>query len=160
MNTPTEMPAGARTYPIQIDETRFTIDVAKPNGAYLLNLVGRAPTTHLLTLIIEGADDQLIGPDEEVDLTQPGRERFTVVAKDPCITIIDIEGFEHKWGQPTITMEEIARLGGWNPSEGVILIQPDQTERHLQPGEVVELKCGMCFSKPVKFKRGCDERTH
>jgi hypothetical protein len=68
---------------------------------------------------------------------------------------LDIEGQQKPWDKDTITTEEIAALGGWDVSQGVILIDmKDNTERTLKPGEVVELKPGMGFSKKVKFKRG------
>ena len=68
---------------------------------------------------------------------------------------LDIEGQEKPWDKDTITREEIAALGGWDISQGVVLIDmKDNTERTLTPGEVVELKPGMGFSKKVKFKRG------
>lgn len=67
---------------------------------------------------------------------------------------LDIEGSLKEWGQPTITTEQIIALGGWDPSQGAILIDADNNERTLQPGEVVELKPGLGFSKKIRFKRG------
>lgn len=67
---------------------------------------------------------------------------------------IDIEGTIHDWDHDTITTEDIARLGGWDPSMGVIEIDKENNERTLAAGEVVELKPGHGFSKKVKFKRG------
>ena len=67
---------------------------------------------------------------------------------------LDIEGVLKSWDQDTITTEQIIALGGWAPSQGAILINQDNTERTLQPGEVVQLKPGMGFSKKVRFKRG------
>jgi hypothetical protein len=67
---------------------------------------------------------------------------------------LDIEGTIHDWNRDTITTEQIAQLGGWEPSIGVILIDADNNERQLSPGEVVELKPGMGFSRKIKFKRG------
>jgi len=67
---------------------------------------------------------------------------------------VDIEGVEHPWDQLCITAEQIAQLGGWNPSQGVIEIDKDNTERTLKPGEVVELKPGHGFAKKIKFRRG------
>lgn len=68
---------------------------------------------------------------------------------------LDIEGEEKPWDKDTITTEEIAALGGWDISLGVILIdKKDNTDRTLNPGEVVELKPGMGFCKKVVFKRG------
>ena len=67
---------------------------------------------------------------------------------------IDIEGTLHPWDKNTITMEEIIHLGGWDISQGAILIDKDNNERTLEPGEIIELKPGMGFSKKVRFKRG------
>jgi hypothetical protein len=67
---------------------------------------------------------------------------------------VNIEGVEHPWPTETITTEEIARLGGWDPSVGVIEIDQDNNERTLQPGEVVQLKPGHGFSKKIRWKRG------
>jgi len=67
---------------------------------------------------------------------------------------LDIEGTLYPWGNDTITTEEIISLGGWDPSLGVIMIDKDNVEHTLQPGEVIEVKPGMGFSKKVKFRRG------
>lgn len=68
---------------------------------------------------------------------------------------LDIEGQFIDWDEPTITTEQIADLGGWDPSQGVVLIDlKDQSERTLEPEEVVEIKPGMGFSKKIRFKRG------
>ena len=67
---------------------------------------------------------------------------------------IDIEGALKPWDKETITTEEIAALGGWDVSTGVIMVNEDNTERTLQPGEVVKLEPGVAFSKKVIFKRG------
>lgn len=67
---------------------------------------------------------------------------------------LDIEGVLKPWDKDTITTEEVITLGGWDPSLGAILIDKDNNERNLQPGEVVELKPGMGFSKKVRFRRG------
>lgn len=67
---------------------------------------------------------------------------------------LDIEGRIVPWDEPTITAEQVAELGGWDFSQGVVLIDKDNVERQLQPGEVIELKPGMGFSKKVRFKRG------
>jgi len=68
---------------------------------------------------------------------------------------VNIEGESYEWDSPTITTEQVAELGGWEPSVGVILVDlKDNTERTLAPGEVVELKPGHGFEKKVEFKRG------
>jgi hypothetical protein len=67
---------------------------------------------------------------------------------------LDIEGVEKPWDRDTITTEEIAALGGWDVSQGVIEIDKDNNERTLTPGEVIELKPGQGFAKKIKWKRG------
>lgn len=67
---------------------------------------------------------------------------------------VDIEGVLKPWDKPTISTEEVIALGGWEPSMGVIMIDKDNNERTLNPGEIIELKPGMGFSKKVHFKRG------
>lgn len=67
---------------------------------------------------------------------------------------LNIEGALYDWDEDTITTEQIAELGGWDPSIGVIEIDKDNNERTLSPGEVVELKPGMGFGKKIKWKRG------
>ena len=67
---------------------------------------------------------------------------------------VNIEGVEYQWEDATITTEEIANLGGWDPAVGVIEIDKENNERTLQPGEVVELKPGHGFAKKIRWKRG------
>jgi hypothetical protein len=67
---------------------------------------------------------------------------------------VDTEGTIHPWPKSTITTEEIATLGGWGASQGVIEIDADNNEITLKPGQVVELKPGHGFAKKVRFKRG------
>jgi hypothetical protein len=71
--------------------------------------------------------------------------------------ILNIEGREIPWNKPTITTEEIAQLGGWDPSQGsqgVIMVDKHNNERTLAPGEVVQLKPGLGFGKRIRWKRG------
>ena len=67
---------------------------------------------------------------------------------------LDIEGRLIDWNQDTISAEKIAEVGGWDFSKGVMLIDKDNVERQLKPGEIVDLTPGMGFSKKVRFKRG------
>lgn len=67
---------------------------------------------------------------------------------------VNTEGDEHPWDQPTITAEEIAGLGGWNATQGVIEVREDNSERTLTPGEIVHLKPGHAFCRRVRWKRG------
>lgn len=74
--------------------------------------------------------------------------------KEKARYFVNIEGQVFPWGQPTITTEEIADLGGWDVEQGVIEIDKDNNERTLAPGEVTELKPGRGFSKKYHWRRG------
>lgn len=68
---------------------------------------------------------------------------------------LDIEGREIPWDEETITTEQIISLGGWDSSNGAIEINlKENTERTLQPGEIIQIRPGFGFSKKVKYKRG------
>jgi len=67
---------------------------------------------------------------------------------------LDIEGVLKPWDEETITTDQVAELGGWDVSQGVILIDKDNNERTLAPHEIIEIKPGQGFSKKVRFKRG------
>lgn len=68
---------------------------------------------------------------------------------------VDIEGALKPWDKDAISTEEVAALGGWDVSEGVVLIDlEDGTERNLKPGEVIKLRPGLGFSKKIRFQRG------
>lgn len=68
--------------------------------------------------------------------------------------LVVVEGREFPWDRDTITTEEIASLGGFPVSSGVIEIDADNVERTLAPNETVNLKPGHGFSKKVRWKRG------
>jgi hypothetical protein len=67
---------------------------------------------------------------------------------------LDIEGTLTPWDADTITTEQLAALGGWDIAQGVIMVDKDNNERTLKPGEAVDLKPGLGFSKKVRFRRG------
>lgn len=90
----------------------------------------------------------LIEPEEDLSVTSEDSG-----GKGPKF-FVDIENAIYPWPKSTITTEEIAQLGGWDPALGVIEIDKDNNERTLQPGEIVELKPGKGFAKKPKWKRG------
>lgn len=67
---------------------------------------------------------------------------------------LDIEGKNFEWSTLTISTEEIAQLGGWDPAQGVIMVDRQNNERTLAPAEKVEIKPGIGFGKRTRWKRG------
>lgn len=85
--------------------------------------------------------------------THPRNDEDNGHPPGPKIAIC-IEGTSYPWNSRTITTEQIAGLGGWDASQGVIEVDKDQTERTLAPGEAITLRPGVSFGKKLCFKRG------
>jgi len=138
----------ARHYVIRIDEDRLRISVPSLRGEAVLELVDKCSASYFLDQRLRDGEVREIGPDDIVDFRAPGVERFVTSFR------LVIEGKYYRWSQPTITREQIAELGGWNASEGVVQIDADQNEVTLNPGQVVTLDPGCSFGKKIRWKRG------
>ncbi len=77
---------------------------------------------------------------------------------DPSI-FLDIEGTKRPWNKPTVTAAEVAALGGWDPGQGVMLIDGENNERQLQPGEAVEVHPTHGFARKIRWRRGAPTTT-
>jgi Multiubiquitin len=109
------------------------------------------------------------GPENSVDSTSTAGEievKETIFIDDTFVNgklveeavfaqvEVDVEGRRHRWHKETITAMEIARLGGWSSSEGVLHIDSENNERTLRHDEEVRVEIGISFAKKVRFKRG------
>lgn len=138
----------ARRYVIRIDDDRVRVGVPTMNGESILDLVEKCSASYFLDQRLRGGGMREIGPDDIVDFRDPGIERFVTSFK------LCIEGKFYRWSEPTITREQIAELGGWSISEGVVQIFEDQHEETLNPSQVVTLGPGCAFGKKIGWKRG------
>ncbi|MGE5562810.1 MAG: multiubiquitin domain-containing protein [Bacillota bacterium] len=75
-------PRKAEGYRIRIDKTFETVFVDKMTGREILGLVGKTPESHILSEKVKGKIVP-VGPDQEVDFSSRGVERFQTLAKDP-----------------------------------------------------------------------------
>ena len=139
-----------RSFRFMLDGRRFEWGQETITGRVLKILADVKPKTHGVWLERRDEPDLLIADDDTVNLAGRKLERF----RTGKLFFLCIEGTLHPWPQKTITMEQIAELGGWDPSDGVIEVDADQNERQLSPGEVVTLKPGMAYGKRIKWKRG------
>jgi len=67
---------------------------------------------------------------------------------------VEIEGKSHPWEKETISIHEVAQLGGWAVGEGVLIIDAENNERTLAEHEVIVIEVGIAFAKKVRFRRG------
>ena len=110
-------------YPVHIDEEHFTLHTQTVTGAELLSLVGRRPCRYALVQVIRHADDQFVDPDERVDLSVPGAERFVTVQKD--IVIIEINSSPCSIARGDRSVTEILALVGQKPEAYDLLCERD-----------------------------------
>lgn len=138
----------ARRYVIRIDAERLRVSVPKMSGEALLELVGKCSASYFLDQYFRGGGTRELGAEDVVDFRAAGVERFATAFK------LCIEGKFFRWLEPTITPEQIADLGGWGVSEGVVQIDADQNEVTLNPNQLVTLGPGCSFGKKIRWKRG------
>lgn len=139
-----------RSFRFELDDRRYEWGAASVLGLVLKTLAGVEPATHGVWLERKSEPDVLVYDTDSVELTGQGIERFRTA---PTFFVC-IEDTNYPWPRDSITTEEIAGLGGWDPSEGVIVVDEDQSERNLEPGEIVELRPGLTFGKKFCFRRG------
>ena len=133
-----------------IDGRRFSWGASEITGNALKWLANVDAETHGVWLERRDEPDRLISNDETVSLADAGIERF----RTGPLHCVWIEDQTYPWPQDAISTEEIAALGSWDVSQGVIEVDDDQNERTLQPGEVVKLRPDISFGKKLHFKRG------
>ncbi|RTL31967.1 MAG: hypothetical protein EKK47_06100 [Burkholderiales bacterium] len=71
-----------RTYQVRIDKDLYQTFESHPTATELLALAKKLPTEHALYSKQPGEQPKRIAPDERVDLTQPGVERFVTLPLD------------------------------------------------------------------------------
>ena len=141
---------GDRSFRFELNGRRFEWGAASISGITLKILADVDPATHGVWLERKDEPDLLIADDASADLAEDGLERFRTART----FFVCIEDQILPWPRPTITTEEIAALGGWDVSQGVIEVDQDQNERTLAPGQVIELKPGQAFGKRLCWRRG------
>jgi hypothetical protein len=75
-------PRKAEGYKIRIDKDFKTVFVDSMNGKDILGLVNKTPESHILSQKVKG-QVLPVAPDQIVDFTTAGVERFQTLAKDP-----------------------------------------------------------------------------
>ncbi len=72
----------AKQYAFRVDKDRVVVDEPLIKGREILAKVGKTPELFKLYKHTRGNQPILVGPDDTVDLREPGLERFTTMARD------------------------------------------------------------------------------
>jgi hypothetical protein len=86
-----KQPPHAKHYAFRVDKQRIVVDTPRIDGTDILAKVEKTPAQFKLYQHIRGHQPILIGPDQVVDLTAKGVERFTTMPKDTTEGHDDIE---------------------------------------------------------------------
>ena len=142
---------GDRSFRVEIDGRRFEWGAAELTGLIAKQMVGADPACTGLWLERRDEPDRFIENTDVVQLADRGLEKLYTRPLFP----LSIEGKEFFWPKSTITAEQIAELGGWDPALGVQQIDLKTNEAHtLKAGEVVDLSDAKAFAKKIGWRRG------
>lgn len=72
----------ANSYRIRVDRQNYLVHSPTFKGQAILELAGKTPQSHKLYQHKRGQQPVQIGPEQVVDLREPGVERFTTMPKD------------------------------------------------------------------------------
>ncbi len=75
-------PPRGKRYRVRIDSERYVFDDHDPTGSEVLAKAGKTPEQYVLSQRIRGQGAKRIEPDEKVDLTVPGVERFVTMRRE------------------------------------------------------------------------------
>lgn len=124
----------AKLYAFRVDKTRVIVDVPVINGANILSKVGKTPEQFKLYQHKRGHQPIRIEPTQDVNLREPGIERFTTMPKDTTegletftlprdfrLPIADEEylnGLGHTWEAMRDGQNQWLVIQGWKVPEG------------------------------------------
>lgn len=140
-----------RSFRVEVDERRFEWGSDRLTGLIAKQLVGADLAGTGVWLERRDGPDLFVKDTGVVSLAGEGVEKL----RTGPVFVLDIEGQKFPWPEPTIVTEQIAKLGGWDPSLGVQQIDLATNEaRDLSPGEAVDLREIATFAKKIGWRRG------
>jgi hypothetical protein len=107
----------ASAYRVRIDGEVFRIDTPTPKGELLLDKVGKRPCAfELIEEFVHGKND-VVEPEEEVDLRKPGLKGFITAHKEIVTIFINGDPYKIERGDRTVA-EILARVGQTPEGQG------------------------------------------
>jgi Multiubiquitin len=104
------------SYKIQVDEISHTVNDPIVTGQQLLDLAGKRPSDQFLVYqVLTNGQMEGIRPDETVDLTRSGVERFLTYLSDRAF-FFTLDGQKIEWPASTITGRKLKDLAKVDPA--------------------------------------------
>ena len=144
-----EVPHASR-YKVSIDGEKFVVGTSQPTGRELLHLVGKRPCA--FELIEENAhhENDVIEPDEKVDLRKHGLKGFITAHKEIVTIFIEEAPYQIERGNRTVA-EILAKVG--KTPDGYILLE-EKGEALVPVPEDHPIKIFGCEQFFVQVKSG------
>lgn len=143
MNTVNEK-TKLRSFEIKVDDRIFEFDKPKVKGKEILLIAEKAPIECFsLYQKLKGCDFEKISYEEEVDLSHPGLEKFTV--KESEVYHYTVDGEPETTEEKFPTANQILEWAGLEPSKYYLYLIPEngQPEKNWKdnPNDKIEMKC-------------------
>ncbi len=129
----------ARRYRVRIDGERVTVDTPEPTGAELLRKVGKRSCAFELIAEYVHHDNDVVEPEETVDLRKHGLKGFITAHKDVVTIFINDKPYPIERGDRTVV--QILCIVGQIPDGYVLLEEKDGPPMPVPPNLPVKI-CG------------------
>lgn len=141
-----EIPDG-KVFRVRIDGELFRIDTPRPTGELLLSKVGKGPCAfELIEEFVDGKND-VIEPNEEVDLGRKGLKGFITAHREIVTIFIDGNPYPIERGDRTVA-EILAKVN--KTTDGYVLLEEKNgPPLPLPPNKPVKIHgCEVFFTQP------------
>lgn len=130
--------SGNERFAFTVNGARYNTEDPVLQGRDVLQKAGFTPASEHVLIELTRPGSTSVGIDEDVDLSQPGREEFRAFASDRTYSFtVDERGYE--WGAPTISEPELRDITGTPDNRALIFEHEDEPDEILQPDAVVDL---------------------
>lgn len=144
-----------QSYKIKVDHDVLVFNKPTVRGQDILIKAGKTPPEcHTLYQKLKGCDFERVSLNEEVDLSNPGIEKFTV--KPPEVFHYFLDDEPETTDESSLSANQILELGGIKPVEDYYLVEIDKDGNEINhkdtPDAPIKMKCP--GSKFVSIFRG------
>jgi hypothetical protein len=127
----------AGTYYVRIDDERVKVETDHPSGELLLRKVGKRPCAFELIEEFVDHKNNVVEPDEEVDLRKHGLKGFITAHKE--IVTISINGDPHRIERGDRTVVAILAKVNETPDGYILLEEKNGPPMPLPPDKPVKI---------------------
>lgn len=145
------VPKRVKYFLIKVDRNKYRVQ-SPVTAREILQIVNLDSCDHGLVQKFRGGKRRELELDDEIDLTEPGVERFKTIRRSE--TMIIVNGRQKEVDDKKLTFTQIVALAFANPPTGANVCftmtyrngPADNPEGTLVEGDKIKLTCGMVFN--------------